>query len=148
MGFGPGLRREDTDVPARSKRYGEAPKGATALIIRNITVCGTRTSVRLEPEMWDALADIGGREGRSLHELATLVASNKAPESSLATALRVFVLAYFREAASQEGHERAGHGDGILSAARLLRGVARQDVARQDKATVLNGSADPAYLRY
>lgn len=120
-------------MPARSKRYGDAPKGATPLVIRNITVCGRRTSLRLEPEMWDALADISRREGRTGHDLATMVAQNKAPEASLATALRVFVLAYFREAASQEGHDRAGHGAGLVSAARLLRGVGRS-----------NGSLAPA----
>jgi len=41
----------------------------SSLISRNITVSGHRTSMRLEPEMWDALAEVCRREGASLHDV-------------------------------------------------------------------------------
>ena len=43
------------------------------MIARNVTVAGRRTSLRLEPEMWDALVEIGARESLSLHQLCTEV---------------------------------------------------------------------------
>ncbi len=62
----------------------------------NLTVCGRRTSIRLEPELWEALHDIAAREGTSVHALATLVASSKPTPASLTSAIRVQVLSYYR----------------------------------------------------
>ncbi len=82
----------------------------STLINRNIIVSGHRTSVRLEPEMWGALLDISAREGKSVHELCTLVADRKKPDCSLTAAIRVFTMAYYKAAATEDGHQRAGHG--------------------------------------
>jgi predicted DNA-binding ribbon-helix-helix protein len=79
------------------------------LITRNITVAGRRTSMRLEPEMWDAFDEICRRESKTIHEICTLVSQHKG-RSSLTAALRVFVLSYYREAATDNGHTGAGHG--------------------------------------
>ena len=38
----------------------------SALVSRNVRVDGHRTSVRLEPDMWEALRDICSREGVSI----------------------------------------------------------------------------------
>lgn len=84
----------------------------SALVSRNLMVGSKRTSARLEPEMWSALFDISRREGRSIHEISTLVDEARAPNASLTAALRVFVMAYYRAAATEEGHARAGHGYG------------------------------------
>lgn len=89
-------------------------KPGSTLVNRNITVAGRRTSIRLEPAMWDALHQICVREGRSLSELATEI-NRERVESSLTAAIRVFLLRYFSAAATDEGHRLAGHG-----------GVARQ----------------------
>src|SRR5437762_7892724 len=62
---------------------------------RNIIVSGHRTSMRLEPAMWRALSDIAEREGRSLHELCTMVHRLRR-RSSLTSAVRVFILSYYR----------------------------------------------------
>ncbi len=85
-----------------------APK--TSLISKNITIMGRRTSIRLEPEMWDSLREIAEREHCSMHDICTLVAVRKSPETSLTAGIRVFLMLYFRSAATQEGHSRAGHG--------------------------------------
>jgi len=62
--------------------------------------------MRLEPELWDALGEICGREGMPLGELVRRVEGR----SGRTSAVRVYTLAYFREAATEEGHRLAGHG--------------------------------------
>lgn len=71
----------------------------SSLVSRNIVVAGRRTSMRLEPEMWRALAEIGGAEGLSLNDLCSEVAKSRG-RSSLTSAVRVFALSYFRAKAS------------------------------------------------
>lgn len=82
----------------------------SSLVNRNIVVNGHRTSVRLEPQMWDALTEIARREGRTVHDICSK-ADRSRPQSALTAGLRVFILSYFREAATPEGHAIAGHGD-------------------------------------
>ena len=83
--------------------------GQSTLVSRNVTVSGRRTSMRLEAAMWDALHAICRREGRSLHETCSLI-NEQRQESSLTASIRVFIMLYFRAAATDEGHRRAGHG--------------------------------------
>ncbi len=47
-------------------RGGETARAPSSLISRNVTVAGHRTSMRLEPAMWDALGEICRREHASL----------------------------------------------------------------------------------
>lgn len=82
----------------------------STLVSRNITVCGRRTSVRLEPEMWRALKEIAARENCSIHELCSLISFRKNKRTSLTAAIRVFLMLYFRAATTDDGHGRAGHG--------------------------------------
>ena len=78
----------------------------STLISRNISLADRRTSIRLEPEMWDALSEICAREGRSLHDICRQIEGMRS-QSGLTTAVRVFILNYFREAATEEGHALA-----------------------------------------
>jgi predicted DNA-binding ribbon-helix-helix protein len=92
---------------------GDAPSNRPqGLISRNVTVRGRRTSMRLEASMWDALGEICRREVVTLAELCTAVAQAKRPALTLTAALRVLIANYFRHAATEEGHARAGHGRG------------------------------------
>ncbi|MEO3427227.1 ribbon-helix-helix domain-containing protein [Pelagibius sp. CAU 1746] len=75
----------------------------STLISRNVTLADRRTSIRLEPEMWDALTEICAREGRSLHDICAQVDKER-DQSGLTAGVRVFILRYFREAATEEGH--------------------------------------------
>jgi predicted DNA-binding ribbon-helix-helix protein len=86
----------------------------TTLVSRNITLADRRTSIRLEPEMWDALNEICARERRSLHDICTQIDHERA-QSGLTAAVRVYILNYYREAATEEGH--------ALAARRRLRRV-------------------------
>lgn len=82
----------------------------SSLVSKNITILGRRTSVRLEPEMWKELKNISKRETCSIHDLCSLICIRKAENSSLTAAIRVFLMLYFRAAATEQGHEKAGHG--------------------------------------
>ncbi len=81
----------------------------STLVNRNVTVAGHRTSMRLEPSMWEALEEICRREERTVHEVCTEVDSRR-HESTLTAALRAFIVIYFRVAATEDGHANAGHG--------------------------------------
>ena len=88
----------------------------SGLISRNVRVEGRRTSMRLEESMWDALKEICQRERVTMAELCTFAAGAKSPGLTLTAALRVLTANYFRNAATEEGHARAGHGRSALAA--------------------------------
>ena len=56
--------------------------------------------------MWDALNEICARQGRSVHEICTEI-DRQRNSSALTAGVRVYILNYFREAATEEGHVRA-----------------------------------------
>ena len=70
----------------------------SGLVNHNIVVDGRRTSVRLEPQMWDALNEIARRESRNLHDICTEVDADRV-QTTFAASLRVYILTYFRSAA-------------------------------------------------
>lgn len=82
---------------------------ASTLVCRNVTVSGHRTSVRLEPVMWVALHELCRREAMTPHAICSMV-NREREESSLTAGLRVYIMSYFRAAATEEGHLHAGHG--------------------------------------
>lgn len=84
-------------------------RGGSVLVSRNVVIDGHRTSLRLEPPMWDALFEICERENISIHELCTLIDERKG-HLGRTSAIRVFVMSYYRAAATDVGHTEAGHG--------------------------------------
>jgi predicted DNA-binding ribbon-helix-helix protein len=86
----------------------------SSLVVRNVSVRGHRTSIRLEPQIWDTLAEICRREYCMPHDVCSYVAGHKPPHGSLASSIRVFILDYFRTSATEDGHRRAGHGQGMF----------------------------------
>ena len=86
-----------------------APRGTSTLVNRNVFVGRRRTSLRLEPAMWDALTEICRREAMTLHQLCALI-DERRRASSLTAAIRVFIVTYFRSAATEDGHASIGHG--------------------------------------
>lgn len=82
---------------------------ASRLINRNVIVGSGRTSMRLEPELWEALLEICQREGRDVHALIREVDAMR-HEGGRTSAVRVFLLEYFRTAATESGHATVGHG--------------------------------------
>ena len=74
----------------------------SSLVIRNIVVGGHRTSVRLEPVMWDALRDIAQRQHVTVHDLVTEI-DRERTASSLTAGIRVFIVDFYRAAAVPAG---------------------------------------------
>ncbi|HEY1935254.1 MAG TPA: ribbon-helix-helix domain-containing protein [Acetobacteraceae bacterium] len=79
------------------------------LVNRNVVAQRGRTSMRLEPELWDALLEICERERQDVSAVVQRVEQTR-HAGGRTSAVRVFVLAYYRAAASEQGHANAGHG--------------------------------------
>src|ERR1700744_3824855 len=88
---------------------GGATVTVSRLVNRNVVAERGRTSMRLEPELWEALMEICGREGQDMSSLVRKVEQN-GHAGGRTSAVRVFVLSYFRNAATEAGHVAAGHG--------------------------------------
>ena len=82
---------------------------ASRLVNRNVVAERGRTSMRLEPELWDALSEICEREAQ---DMSTLVRQVEATghAGGRTSAIRVFILNYLRQAATEDGHAGMGHG--------------------------------------
>lgn len=99
---------------------------ASRLVNRNITAGSGRTSMRLEPEIWDALREICLREGIELRDLIQRIEPGSG-EGGRTSAVRVYVLQYFRAAATDGGHMKAGHGGNSHIASQIDGHRARGD---------------------
>lgn len=134
------------DVPADAEENtaSKVKPGRSTLVSRNVTIAGHRTSIRLEPEMWSGLAEISRRERMIMHEVCTAVATHKKEATSLTAAIRVFVMAYFRSAATEDGHNKAGHGYGglIAAAAAVVPAAPPTNNSRISAFVLTNGKMD------
>jgi len=68
---------------------------ASRLVNRNVIAARGRTSMRLEPELWDALMEICRREGMRMGELVRRVEA-RGHAGGRTSAVRVFILEYYR----------------------------------------------------
>lgn len=75
-----------------------APESMRA-VCRNVVVGGKRTSVRMEPLLWECLSEISQREIRNINDIVTMIDARRG-DSALTAALRIFILSYFRTASS------------------------------------------------
>ena len=85
-----------TGSPRRIRRNQKS--SPSSLVIHNVVVAGHRTSVRLEPLMWDALRDIAHQLRLTTHDLVTEI-DRERTASSLTAAIRVFIVDFYRAAA-------------------------------------------------
>ena len=79
------------------------------LINRNVIAERGRTSMRLEPELWEALLEICEREGQDMSSLVRRI-EQRGHAGGRTSAVRVFIISYFRDATNESGHATAGHG--------------------------------------
>ena len=63
---------------------------------RSLTLQGHRTSVSLEDEFWLAFRDIAKIKSLPINVLAAEIDAGRDPETGLASAIRVFVLNWYR----------------------------------------------------
>ena len=109
------------DQKSQARRH-RNPPGVSPLTPRTLVVGGRAVQVRLEPSYWEALEEISRREELTVDELCSDLkdrldmqgryAGRGQPGVSIANAVRVFVVGYFRTAATEKGHTHAGHGKG------------------------------------
>src|SRR5260370_32383725 len=77
--LGPALRR---------RSHNGQDSAQSSLTMHNLVVDGHRTTVRLEPAIWDALQDIARQQEVSVHHLVSTI-NRERIASSLSSALRV-----------------------------------------------------------
>ena len=64
---------------------------------RSLTLKGHRTSVSLEEPFWTAFRDIAQEQGKPINQLAAEIDADRGMEMGLASAIRLYVLAWFRD---------------------------------------------------
>ena len=67
---------------------------------RSLTLRGHRTSVSLEDEFWQALREIAAENNRPINSLVATIDEERGLDIGLASAIRLFVLAHFRQNSS------------------------------------------------
>ncbi len=80
-----------TSLASRHRPYSIVP--------RSVWIAGHRTSVRLEPAMWEALKAIAQEKGTPLDALVTEVDRRRVEGSSLTSAIRVYCVDFYRSKA-------------------------------------------------
>ncbi|WP_428484084.1 ribbon-helix-helix domain-containing protein [Rhodopila sp.] len=88
----------------------ECVMASSRLVFRPIGTARGQIGIKLEPEFWHWLSQICERERIHLRELISQI-SEACPDGNLASTIRVFVLDYFCDAATESGHTQAGHGE-------------------------------------
>jgi|OM-RGC.v1.027190944 predicted DNA-binding ribbon-helix-helix protein len=91
---------------------------------RNVTVGSRRTSMRLEPQMWDALESIARLEGMTINNLCTQIDFRRR-KTGLTSATRVFIVSYYRHLV------RHFEGDGARGDVALALQVLDVEVGRR-----------------
>jgi predicted DNA-binding ribbon-helix-helix protein len=71
---------------------------------RSVAVAGHRTSISLEDAFWQALAEIAAAKGQSLASLVVEIDSARQPPVNLSSAIRLFVLDWFRSGNSERSN--------------------------------------------
>src|SRR5438094_809071 len=91
-------------LPRRASR--KRLSAPSSLVIHNVVVAGRRTSVRLEPVMWEALQEIVRQQETNINQLVTEI-DQRRNSSSLTAAIRVYIVDFYRSAASAQGERAA-----------------------------------------
>jgi predicted DNA-binding ribbon-helix-helix protein len=74
---------------------------------RSIVVGGHRTSVSLEDAFWKALKEIAGRRELTLSDLVGAIDAQR-DHGNLSSAIRLFVLEFYRQQRANEKSEKEG----------------------------------------
>lgn len=69
---------------------------STRPIKRSLTLKGHRTSVSLEDPFWQAFRDIAESKDKPINVLAAEIDANRDLDTGLATAIRLYILNYYR----------------------------------------------------
>ena len=86
------------------------------VVKRSIVVAGHKTSVSLEEAFWNGMKEISGLRDMTLSELVGEIDSNR-QQGNLSSAIRLFVLDYFRSRAMPATTEKRNRDRFLVSAA-------------------------------
>lgn len=77
--------------------------------VRNIEIAGRRTSFKLENQFWGAVQRCAAEKNLTVNQLIThAVRDHRAPKATMSSAVRVYVIEYFRDRViAQERTRRA-----------------------------------------
>ncbi|HEV3192551.1 MAG TPA: ribbon-helix-helix domain-containing protein [Polyangiaceae bacterium] len=75
---------------------------SSLIVKRSIVVAGHKTSVTLEDAYWKSVKEIASGRNMTVSSLVTAVDSER-PQSNLSSAIRLFVLDFYRDLADVEG---------------------------------------------
>jgi predicted DNA-binding ribbon-helix-helix protein len=78
------------------------PRARSSLVSHSVVVGQHRTTVRLEPVMWDALQDIARQSRQTMQDLVTEI-DRRRSASSFTAAIRVYIVDFYRAAALRAG---------------------------------------------
>ena len=78
------------------------------LISGNVTINGRRTSLRLQNEIWEAIAEVCAHEELTVHQLCSLIDGRRGIFSRI-SAIRAFIVAYLRDASTNVRYLKAWH---------------------------------------
>ena len=72
----------------------------STVVKRSVVVGGHKTSVSLEDAFWSAFKEIANDRHMTLSELAAVIDASR-PHGNLSSAIRLFVLEFYRDRTSQ-----------------------------------------------
>ncbi len=96
--------------PLRRRRSHGEPDGIrSSLVMHNVVVDGRRTTVRLEPVIWDVLQSIARQEEMTLHDLVSEI-NRRRTASSLSSGIRAYVVIYLSAGLREALSDRLSRG--------------------------------------
>ena len=88
---------------------------ASHLAMRSVTINGRRTTMRLEPSMWNALQRIAADNSVTVNQLCSQIDTSRG-DLSMTAAVRSYIVSYLQRAPSfNEARNNANGGEDILS---------------------------------
>jgi predicted DNA-binding ribbon-helix-helix protein len=83
----------------------KAPRGKSSVRKRSIRLDTHKTSITLEDPFWDSLKEIAAAQGTSLERLVAAIDSErrKGLHANLSSAIRLFVLEYYKQRPAEAG---------------------------------------------
>jgi predicted DNA-binding ribbon-helix-helix protein len=75
----------------------------STVVKRSVVVGGHKTSVSLEDAFWSAFKEIANDRHITLSELAAVIDAGR-PHGNLSSAIRLFVLEFYRDRISPDAH--------------------------------------------
>jgi predicted DNA-binding ribbon-helix-helix protein len=84
----------------------------SAVVKHSVVIAGRKTSVSLEDDFWESLRQIAHARGETLSHLINRINANR-QFANLSSALRLFVLGFYRDQPQREKEMFKQHGTAV-----------------------------------